>query len=316
MFNFFEVCILVCLFLGLKEIDGKIEETCIKEAPKFKCPNTTLTADTREDLIQITASIIELLWNRPLQNWSPDALKLRDITKTLLRGTNYWEFTYAHSFTIWMALFQRRLESAQPSACAFQEAINAIIQCHRDKNSYGIINNNLERPLHLYAAHYFIIDGFKSVACPSGKNALVPQWKCCDKGLTYDIEYIWNTYNPNLPSNLKEIVLKLYNSDEFIDRFLAALATYSILSTTKVTPKLDQTKYLELISLLVGPEVEKRCCETMRKRIVGLVDYYLEGVMKYMDIRKETFSTTNRLSQYDNGQIIHKYATQILYKQT
>lgn len=68
--------------------------------------------------------------------------------------------------------------------------------------------------------------------------------------MNYDIKTIWNN-NDVLPSQLKNAVLKLYASPKYADRFLAALATFSITSGSSVTDKLDQKEFLEVSSVTI-----------------------------------------------------------------
>ncbi|XP_077287439.1 uncharacterized protein LOC143912116 isoform X2 [Arctopsyche grandis] len=163
-----------------------------------------------------------------------------------------------------------------------------MVHCVRNKSPYGFPSNDLAESLYHYAAFYLYADAIESIGCPEIETSL-PHWECQDNGFVYDSDVLWKS-NPKLPANLKDVVRQLHFSTKHGDKYLAALATFSILSTTDLTEKMDRLQYLELINFLNGPKVSKRCCFTMRNRVAQLINIYLKGVLEKVKEIKQKYN--------------------------
>lgn len=67
------------------------------------------------------SSIYTGLLNRKTSRWSNEAQKLRNIVNSrLIASDKLEEYTFAHTFSTWMAIYQNSLESQTASNCGLK----------------------------------------------------------------------------------------------------------------------------------------------------------------------------------------------------
>lgn len=74
-----------------------------------------------------------------------------------------------------------------------------------------------------------------------------PSWKCEGNGFVYDIEKIWNLKGKNIPERVRNIVKVLYQSYDFKDKYIALMATYSLLDLpNRITQEFNPLTFFEV----------------------------------------------------------------------